>query len=286
MQQGKLEELFELLSDYLEGKDRELENDILMQSASFNRNHRDYSNGLISRDDYNLAISRVNYAITQILKKFPAEGGSKAGGVNSNMRTILFLSANPKDSEQLRLGEELRKIKDSLAMTIGRDHFDLQIEPAVQINTITGAMQKQKPEIVHFAGHGTGADGILVENEAGESVPFPTNGLDLLFKRFKNIVQCVVLNACHSKAQARAISKHGIYVIGMNKAVEDKSALDFARGFYQSIGEGNDFEFAFDMAIVNNSANLNDANTPELWLNGEKINANLDSNTTGPWKNL
>ena len=269
--ESKLKEVLENLSSYVKDKDRYLENDLLLQTASFNRNQRDYNNSLISRSDYIIAVSRLNYAITQIIDRLPNEGNNTKNKTAKKTRKILFLSANPKDTGQLRLGEELRKIKDSLAASTERDQFHLESESAVQIPTITKAMQTQHPEIVHFSGHGTGEEGIVVENASGKTVLFPTNGLNRLFNRFKDTVKCVVLNACFSKEQAKAISNHGIYVVGMNKDVEDKAAIDFALGFYQSLGEGNDFEFAFDMALVNNSANLSDANTPELWINSTNV---------------
>ena len=268
---GKLEEVLENLSSYVRGKDRYLENDLLLQTASFNRNQRDYSNGLISRSDYNISVSRLNYAITQIIERLPNDGNNTTKNTTKKIRKILFLSANPEGTGQLRLGEELRKIKDSLAASTEREQFRLESESAVQIPTITKAMQTQHPEVVHFSGHGTGEEGIVVEDSSGEPVLFPTNGLNRLFNRFKDTVKCVVLNACFSKEQAIAISNHGIYVVGMNKEIGDKAAIDFALGFYQSLGEGNDFEFAFDMALVNNSTNLNDVDTPELWINGEKV---------------
>lgn len=275
--EGKLKEALENLSNYVKGTDRYLENDLLLQTASFNRNSRDFTNKLISKSDNDISIARLNYALTQFIDRLPDEGNDvkngtkKKGGAPTVTRKILFLSANPKDSGQLRLGEELRRIKDSLEAATERDQFDLESEPAVQIPTITKAMQKQNPKIVHFSGHGVGEEGIVVEDSSGNTVLFPTSGLKRLFKRFKDIVECVVLNACFSAEQAKAISDHGIYVVGMNKAVGDKAAIDFAVGFYQSLGEGNDIEFAFDMALVNNSANLGDADTPELWLDGNKL---------------
>lgn len=187
------------------------------------------------------------------------------------LTNILFLSANPKNTSQLRLGEELRKIKDSLAASTYRNKFSLVSESAIRVPTMTKAFQQQRPEIVHFAGHGIGEEGIIVENDVGDIVKFPTSGLDLLFKLFSKQVKCVVLNACYSKEQAEVISQHGIYVIGMNKAIGDKAALDFSVGFYQSLGEGNSFQFAYNMAMVNNSVNKRDAETPELWYNGKLI---------------
>ena len=132
-------------------------------------------------------------------------------------------------------------------------------------------MQIHKPEIVHFSGHGTGINGIVVEDESGKSILFPNDGLERLFRLFKDNVKCVLLNACYSNEQASIISNYGIYVIGMNTAIGDNAAIDFAVGFYQSVGEGNNYNFAYEIAMVNISHNLHDSNTPELWFNDEKL---------------
>jgi len=274
--EGKIQEALEYLSAYVSGKDRYLENHLLLQTASFNRQHRDFINKLISKAEYDTVLARVNYAITQILPMLPDSGNTVGQQANSGVfkssgKKILFLSANPKDKVNLRLGEELRRIKDTLLAATGRDQFTLESEPAVQIPTITHAMQRQDPQIVHFSGHGSGEAGILVEDAIGNAVYFPTSGLNRLFKLFENVVKCVVLNACYSMEQAKVISSHGIYVVGMNDAIGDQAAIDFAVGFYQSLGEGKNYEFAFEIAQVANSANIHDADKPELWLNGEKL---------------
>ena len=187
---------------------------------------------------------------------------------------ILFLTANPQGSPALRLENELRRVKDGLASSTNRDRFSLESEPAVQISTITKAMQRIKPNIIHFSGHGAGEDGLVVEDIEGNIKILPTDGIHRLFKLFKEQIQCVecvVLNACYSKEQASLISKHEIFVVGMNSGIRDKAAIDFSVGFYESLGEGNNYEFAFEIAMVNLSPNLHDAETPELWYNGEII---------------
>lgn len=274
--ENKIYEALDALATYAKGLDRYLENELLLQLASLNRNSKDYNNNLISREDFNLAIAKTNYSVTQILERIP-DNGNEVQLENSNFESpnlkqvILFLTANPTNTSLLRLDEELRKVKDNLAQTTSRDSFQLVSESAVRIVTITGAMQKFKPSIVHFSGHGTGDDGIVIEDESGKALFFPTQGISRLFRLFRNQVKCVLLNACYSKVQAQEISTNGIYVIGMNKAIGDKAAIDFAVGFYQSLGEGNTFEFAFEIAMVNISPNLTDANTPEIWYNGNKI---------------
>jgi hypothetical protein len=44
-----------------------------------------------------------------------------------------------------------------------------------------------------------------------------------------------VLNACYSELQARAIAQHIDAVVGMQRAIGDHSAVEFAIGFYDAI---------------------------------------------------
>jgi len=99
------------------------------------------------------------------------------------IRKILFLTANPIDEEPLRLEGELRKVLDTLNGATHKMNFDNKIEPAVRIDTITRTMETQKPEIVHFSGHGC-IEGLTVEDYSGYSDLFPIEGLDRLFRLF------------------------------------------------------------------------------------------------------
>ena len=71
-----------------------------------------------------------------------------------------------------------------------------------------------------------------------------------LFEQFSSQVDCVILNACYSEIQAKAIAKHIKYVIGMNQAIGDKAAIDFAIGFYQALGGGRSIEDAYKLGRV------------------------------------
>lgn len=46
-----------------------------------------------------------------------------------------------------------------------------------------------------------------------------TTALAILFVLFTEQVKCVLLNACYSKTQAKAIARHINYVIGMSQAI-------------------------------------------------------------------
>ena len=68
-----------------------------------------------------------------------------------------------------------------------------------------------------------------------------------LFELFADRIECVVLNACYSEVQAKAIARHIPYVVGMNKAIGDRAAIEFAVGFYDGLGAGRSVEFAYKL---------------------------------------
>jgi hypothetical protein len=71
-----------------------------------------------------------------------------------------------------------------------------------------------------------------------------------LFKLFADTVECVVLNVCFSHVQAKAIAEYIPYVVGMGKSIGDRAAIEFAIAFYKALGEGRDYQFAFDFACI------------------------------------
>lgn len=88
----------------------------------------------------------------------------------SDKVTILFLAANPVDTDQLRLGEELRDIMASLRQATHRDRFVALDEWAVCIEDLRRALLRYKdaPLILHFAGHGVG-DAIVLKGKHGQA---------------------------------------------------------------------------------------------------------------------
>ena len=160
---------------------------------------------------------------------------------------ILILTANPKKTEQLRLGEEVREIEEILQRANQRDRFERPLQRwAVTPRTMQQAIVEESPNIVHFSGHGEGKDGIILEDLAGQPRPVSAEALAGLFSLCEQ-VECVVLNACHSDMQADAIAQHIPYVIGMKQAVGDRAAIEFAIGFYGALGSGKSYREAFEL---------------------------------------
>ncbi|NET55468.1 MAG: CHAT domain-containing protein [Symploca sp. SIO2E6] len=159
-------------------------------------------------------------------------------------RKILILAANPKTTSRLRLDEEVREIDEGLSRAKHRDQFELVQKWAVRPRDIQEAMLDTNPQIVHFAGHGAGEEGLIFEDEMGQTKFVTKEALAGLFELFADQVECVVLNGCYSQVQAESIAQHIRYVIAMQQEISDRAAITFAVGFYAALGAGRRFEFA------------------------------------------
>lgn len=164
---------------------------------------------------------------------------------------ILFLAADPTDETRLRLGQEFRDIQEKLKLAQLRDHFQLELpQLSLRSTDIIQAMLDTQPQIVHFSGHGAPTGELSFENLVGKSHPVQLDALAALFEQFAHHVHCVILNACYSENQAKAIAKYVEYVIGMSQAIGDEAAIAFAVGFYQALGAGLTIEDAYKLGCV------------------------------------
>jgi hypothetical protein len=163
---------------------------------------------------------------------------------------ILFLAANPSSTDPLRLDEEIRSIDHSMRQSELRDRFDIEQHWAVRIGDLQEYLLRHKPHVVHFSGHGSVSGEIILLDDTRNSVPVSSRALSSLFLVLKDNIRCVVLNACYSESQARAIAEHIDYVIGMTKAIGDNAAINFASSFYRALGYGRSIKNAFDLGCI------------------------------------
>jgi hypothetical protein len=157
---------------------------------------------------------------------------------------ILFLGANSTRAP-LDLEREVSRIQQDLRMARERDNLEFRQVWAVTSDTLMQAMLDESPTLVHFAGHG-GTEGILLRDEVGNPRLVTGDALASLFALFRDTVKCVVLNACWSEPQARAIRRHVPHVIGTRAEIPDDAALAFSAGFYKAVAAGRDVPFAFE----------------------------------------
>ncbi|MBD2526369.1 CHAT domain-containing protein [Nostoc sp. FACHB-133] len=163
---------------------------------------------------------------------------------------ILFLAADPSNATRLRLGQELRDIREKLQLAKERDRFILDSRESVRPGDISQAIFDVEPQIVHFSGHGTSTGELCFEDLLGEYQPVQPDALAALFELVADQINCVVLNACYSEAQAKAIAEHIPFVIGMNKAIGDQAAIAFAVGFYKALATRRTIDRAYKFSCV------------------------------------
>lgn len=101
----------------------------------------------------------------------------------------------------------------------------------------------KNPEIIHFAGHG-GEEGIYITDGNGEAQLLDNAALTDLFEDCESL-KTVLLNACYSEKQAKAISTltniEAIgYTIMNDDEIPDKVAIEFSSGFYLGLGANKD----------------------------------------------
>jgi CHAT domain len=160
-------------------------------------------------------------------------------------RKILFVASNPSDTPPLRLDKEVREIEEGLRRSNEREQFDLVKLSAARIEDLRRSLLDHSPQFVHFAGHGDGTDGIVLEDCHGQTQQVPNDALADLFRLCSDHLECVILNACYSDVQATEIVKHIPYVVGMSADISDNAAIEFAVAFYDALGAGRPIEIAY-----------------------------------------
>lgn len=173
----------------------------------------------------------------------------REGYVVTDQIKILFLSANPKDISRIRLDEEVREVDEKIRRGDLRDQLTLIPHLAVRPSDLQETLLRHKPHILHFSGHGSPTEGIVLEDNSGRTKLVSTAALAALFSAIPDNLRIVLLNACYSSLQAEVITQTVDFTIGMNKEIGDRSALVFSAAFYRGLAFGRSIQESFDLGV-------------------------------------
>jgi CHAT domain-containing protein len=159
---------------------------------------------------------------------------------------ILFLAANSAGTDSLALDDECREIEHKIRAADYRDALNLITKWAVRPDDLLQYLNQFKPHVVHFSGHGSSMEEIILVDKDRQAKPVGKVALKHLFSTLRDNIRVVVLNACFSHPQAEAITEVIDCAIGMKRAIGDEAAITFAASFYRAIGFGRTIQQAFD----------------------------------------
>ena len=191
---------------------------------------------------------------------------NRNNGEKSKMK-ILLLAANPTTSPRLRIDEEVRSIEEKIGSSDLRDAVQLRSLWATRPGDLQQALLTEDPDVVHFSGHGGGPDGLVLHSEEGtETSLVSSTALAQLFAVLKGNIRLVVLNACYSEEQARAIVKKIDFVVGMADSIGDDEARAFAVALYRGLAYGKSVQTAFALGLneLQLEGLMGDVAVPEL----------------------
>lgn len=182
-----------------------------------------------------------------------------------NNTKILYLSADLDGLSERNFVEEIREIELIVHMSKFRDHFVIKPQMDIRASDLQEILLRFQPHIVHFSGYGNLTSEIIMKNKAGKRQPVPCEALSRTFASLKDNIRCVILNACYSEKQAKAIAGHIDCVVGMRKNIGNQTAISFAVAFYRALAFGRSIKKAFDLGCAQiHLDNLDEADVPQL----------------------
>ena len=140
----------------------------------------------------------------EALRRFPGNAVLLIVASHSREKTgdlrILCLLADPDRLSQLRLRQEHRIILE-IASRRGPRTLTVTANPATRRNDIIGEILATRPDIVHFAGHGTSDGRLVFEQENGAST-VTADALASVLGLLPSVLSCLVLGSCFSGTYA------------------------------------------------------------------------------------
>lgn len=165
---------------------------------------------------------------------------------------MLAMVADPGDQDRLNLAAEKQRLLDALAPLEQLGLLKLRWVEGQTAQDLHQALLQREWHIFHFIGHGAfdtrRQEGVLaLANEHGKTHLLSATDLARLLTQRPSL-RLVVLNSCQGAAGSRRdlfsstaatlASRRIPAVLAMQYEISDQAAIDFTRGFYNSLAAG------------------------------------------------
>ncbi len=207
---------------------------------------------------------------------------------------VLIVAASPDPGNQVMVNEELlgvaSRLEDSWARFDGSERqfkFDWQ-DPVINATKedVINALERSRPHIVHFIGHGSYSDGVGYLHLHGQENPDATvkvSASDLVVMMRDRRPELFLLNSCEGAvggsgnfsgvAESLLKTNCARFVVAMQYPISNAAAIAFVEGFYPALQQGESVDAAVSLGRNRIHAHEKDAVavefiTPALYMNG------------------
>jgi formylglycine-generating enzyme required for sulfatase activity len=165
---------------------------------------------------------------------------------------ILGMIASPLGLPSLDIGREKQRIENAITDLRAQGLVDLTWLPGQTWRDLLRAMRQGPWHIFHFIGHGgfdvhTGEGLVVLADREGRPDRFSATRLGRLLADHASL-RLVLLNSCEgargsehdifSSAAASLVRRGILAVLAMQYEITDRAAIEFARTFYEALGDG------------------------------------------------
>ncbi len=155
---------------------------------------------------------------------------------NSIDRTcFLFVSANAEGQPGLSIQSEIAKLR----AVFGKHSTQVLFLPydAIKYGDFVSYVRDHQPAVIHFSGHGTETNEILMQDDDGNVQAVSGDVLRHLLKIPGNAsnLQLILLNCCHSLSIAQKLKGHVQCLVAMDWKIDDTAAIKFSVEFYKQL---------------------------------------------------
>ncbi len=172
----------------------------------------------------------------------------------NNKITILFLAADPRDQDPLRLKAEKRAVQAAIDRAGHTGSLHLADDWGVSVADVQQLLLGLEPSVLHFSGHGSKAGQLALVAPNHKTHALTQAALMSLLtahqQEARTKLRVVVLNACYAAEQANAITQVVDCAVGMSRAISDEAAIAFSAAFYRALAHGRSVRNAFDIAVA------------------------------------
>jgi hypothetical protein len=164
-------------------------------------------------------------------------------------RTVALLFASSPKGAPVDVTEEMREVQQELHHSTLGDRIDLVLSPATRITDLFELLNRHKPRLIHFSGHGT-EDGIVLLTPQGRANPITAGALLEVVAATVDPLPLVFFNICQSAGFAEEAAQHVDAAIGMDGDIHGLAARVFARRLYNALASGRSLTAAFHQGIA------------------------------------